>query len=62
MKNNQLVDPGMLLFQNRYEPTTSEMGFLKADINQIVDAYKTWQQDICANSRTSFWQKQFISH
>lgn len=57
MKNNQLVDPGMLLFQNRYQPITSEMGFLNTNINQIVDAYKTWQQDICANSRTSFLVK-----
>ncbi len=57
MKNNQLVDPSMLLFQNRYQPITSEMGFLNTNINQILDAYKTWQQDICANSRISFLVK-----
>ncbi|MBL0338340.1 MAG: hypothetical protein IPP67_03980 [Rhodospirillaceae bacterium] len=46
-----MVDPNMLLLQNRYAPTTNEIGFLKADMHQIVDAYQEWQENIPRNIR-----------
>jgi len=54
MKKNQLVDPNMLLLQNRYAPTTNEIGFLKADMHQIVDAYQEWQENIPREHKAVF--------
>ena len=44
MLQSMLVDKSQLLLEDRFAPITSEIGFIAAPRDQVVQAYSDWQQ------------------